>query len=112
MALGSGSVTVPSTSMASFFGKLSQVFLVAGQARSAHGRAETAPGRERPDSIRASPWTRPCQAPRGGEIRLAELRLASGLGLLHHHDLVLCGGHVDRGLDALGDVDHSIPYGP
>jgi hypothetical protein len=31
MALGSGSVTVPSTSMASFFGKLSQVFLVAGR---------------------------------------------------------------------------------
>src|SRR5215204_3428101 len=63
MAFGSGSVTVPSTSIASFFGKL-RVILVSGHVRLAHKRDGTASGWKRAASIRGSredrpPWPRP-----------------------------------------------------
>src|SRR4030067_3713359 len=58
MALGSGSETVPSTSMASFLGKL-PVDLSHGHARHVRRRAEPTPGWRWTDSIGAARAERP-----------------------------------------------------
>src|SRR3990172_7433238 len=88
MALGSGSVTVPSTSMASFFGKLRVV--PRSWARPTHPQASRIrPRLERPASIGARPRDRPRhtgvkeRGPGNGQLRRC------GCRSLPHHGLLL-----------------------
>src|SRR6185436_16071447 len=105
MALGSGSVTVPSTSIASFFGKL-RVILVSGHVRPAHGRDGTASGWKRAASIRARHEHRP----RPAETPLTwgfERRSTAG-----REHLVTVLGDRDRVLEMRGQRAVLRDHGP
>src|SRR4029450_12558348 len=95
MALGSGSVTVPSTSIASFFGKL-RVILVSGHVRPAHGREGPPPdGSGQPVY---EPGTNPGPARRKHPLPCGfEQRSAAG-----RQHLVTDFGHRDRVLEVGG----------